>query len=46
MKTFKLKRVVALLVSAIAMFIANMSSSMCAFFFLEEEEKPKSLHKR
>lgn len=45
MKTFKLKRVIALLVSAVAMFIANMSSSMCMFYWFEEVEMPKSLYK-
>lgn len=46
MKTSKLKRIVALLVSAVAMFIANMSSSMCVFLWFEEAEMPRTLYKK
>lgn len=46
MKTFKFKRFVALLVSAVAMFIANTSSNLCYLLFFEEIEVPKSIIKK
>ncbi len=45
MKTFKSKTTIALVISAVAMFIANISSSMCIFYWFEEVEMPKSLYK-
>lgn len=46
MKMFKWKRIIALFVSAVAMFIANTSSSMCAWWVFDEIEMPKSLLKK
>lgn len=45
MKSFRVKKFIALLISAIAMFVANMSSSLCFFGLFEEVEMPKSLYK-
>lgn len=40
-----MKKKLALVISAIAMFVASASSSMCFFWILEETEMPKSLIK-
>ncbi len=45
MKMFRWKRIIALLVSAVAMFIANTSSSMCVAWWFDEVNMPKSLYK-
>ena len=44
MKMFKLKRIIALLVSAVAMFIANTSSSMCYWLMWDEVKMPESIY--
>lgn len=46
MKMFKWKRIIALLVSTVAMFIANTSSTMCGWWVFDEIEMPKSLLKK
>lgn len=46
MKTFNLKRIIALLVSAVAMFIANISSSMCIVWVWDDIKMPESLLKK
>jgi cyclic lactone autoinducer peptide len=45
MKSFKIKKSMALLISAIAMFAATTSSSLCCWWIFEEPKMPKSLYK-
>ncbi|MBD7910148.1 AgrD family cyclic lactone autoinducer peptide [Clostridium cibarium] len=45
MKSFKFKKSMALLISAIAMLAATTSSSLCFWLFFEEPKMPKSLYK-
>ncbi|WP_143314608.1 cyclic lactone autoinducer peptide [Clostridium sp. HBUAS56017] len=45
MKSFKFKKSIALLISAIAMLAATTSSSLCFFWCFEETNIPKSLYK-
>ncbi|MDS0526343.1 cyclic lactone autoinducer peptide [Clostridium sp. SHJSY1] len=44
MKSFRVKKFIALIISAIAMFAATTSSSLCFFFLVEEAKMPKSLY--
>ncbi|SFU53996.1 cyclic lactone autoinducer peptide [Clostridium sp. DSM 8431] len=46
MKIFKIKKILALLISTVAMLIAKTSSNMCIFWMLGEVPMPKSLYKR
>lgn len=45
MKLLRIKRFMALGISALAMFLATTSSSMCRWIAFEEVEMPKSLIK-
>lgn len=46
MKTFKSKTTIALVISAAAMFVANMASSMCIVWLWDDIKMPKSLIKK
>lgn len=45
MKIFKIKKILALLISAVAMLIANTSSSLCVAWWFEEVSMPERLYK-
>ena len=45
MKIFKIKNFLALSLSAVAMFVAATSSTMCHWTHFEEVKMPKSLYK-
>lgn len=45
MKNTKIKKNLALFVCTIAMSVAAVSTSMCAFWFFNEPKMPKSLYK-
>ena len=45
MKIFKIKNLLALSLSAVAMFVAATSSTMCMSSNFEEAKMPKSLYK-
>lgn len=46
MKSKKIKRFLAVILSSVAMFIAATASSMCFWVWYEEPSMPKSLYKQ